>query len=248
MIHDSPMIIDVNTCFGENPADSRDRSLELLLRILDKHDVHRALTYSLRGVKYDFAAGNDETVKECEEYERLIPVGTIDPRRHFGCLEEVERCVDRGVSVFRFFPDEQGWSIDSRPFLRMCEELASHDVAVLLPAGGAGQQSIIADRIADYGFPIVICGSGYSTGAETIAVAASHKNIYCESHLINTPGTIEGITWVTGPDTILFGSNSPDRYFGAARYMVEYAELDDEVKAGILGGNAVSALGLEDLI
>lgn len=247
-MNQSPMIVDVNTCFGKNPADSRDRSLDLLLRVLDKHAVQRALTYSLRGVKYDFVSGNDETIDVCLDHERLIPVATIDPRRHFGCLDEVERCVDRGVSVFRFFPDEQGWSIDSRPFLQICEELAAHNVSVMLPAGEAGHQSIIADRIADYGFPVVICGAGYSTMAETIAAVATHANIYCESHLINTPGTLEGITWVAGPDRLLFGSNSPDRYFGAARHMVECAQLDDDVKAGILGRNALNALGLEDLL
>lgn len=244
----SPTIVDVNTCFGKDPADSRNRSLDLLLEILDKHTVHRALTYSLRGVKYDFVSGNDETIRVCRDHERLIPVGTIDPRRHFGCLEEVERCVDRGVSVFRFFPNEQGWSIDSRPFLRICDELALHGASMMLPAGTAGQQSLIADTIADYGFPVIICGAGYSTMAETIAAVATHANVYCESHLINTPGTIEGITWVAGPDRIMFGSHSPDRYFGAARHMVACAQLDDETKADILGRNAAAALGLGDLL
>ncbi|MFP3903605.1 MAG: amidohydrolase family protein [Armatimonadota bacterium] len=247
-MNDDPMIIDINTCFGQNPADSRDRSLELLETILDKHNVHRAMTYSLRGVLYDFVSGNDETLAVCEECEGLIPVATIDPRRHFGCLDEVERCVDRGVGAFRFFPDQQGWTIDSEPFMRICEEIAETAASVMLPAGSAGHQSLIAERIAPFGFPIVICGAGYATNAETIAVVASHDNVFCESHLINTPGTLEGLVWVAGPAKVLFGSNSPDRYFGAAHHMVECAELDDDVKARILAHNAIEHLGLENLV
>ncbi|MFO7946141.1 MAG: amidohydrolase family protein [Armatimonadota bacterium] len=247
-MNDDYMIVDVNTCFGQNPADSRDRSLELLDAILNKHNVHRAMTYSLRGVLYDFVSGNEETLAVCEGNERLIPVATIDPRRHFGCLDEVERCVDRGVGTFRFFPDEQGWTIDSEPFMRICEEIAGAGASVMLPAGPAGHQSLIAERIVPFGFPIVICGAGYATNAETIAVVASHENVFCESHLINTPGTIEGLVWVAGPGALLFGSNSPDRYFGAARHMVECAELDDDIKARIFAHNAIESLRLGDLV
>ncbi len=240
------MLVDINTCFGKTPKRRVDWSPEVLLGMLERHGVDRALTYSLRGVLYDFITGNDETWEVCAVDERLVPVATIDPRRHFGCLEEIERCADRGFRVFRFFPDEQGWAINSRPFLNICETIAEEKAAVMLPAGGAGQQSLIGEVIAPFGFNLVIVGAGYGVNAETYAVAAAHENVFCETHMFDTPGTIEGLVWVAGPDKVMFGSNFPDRYFGAAHSMVQLAELEPEVRAAILGGNAVKFLGLSD--
>ena len=239
------MLVDINTCFGKNPKQRVDWSPETLLTLLEDKAVDRALTYSLRGVLYDFVTGNDETWEVCDRHERLIPVATIDPRRHFGCLEEVERCADRGFPVFRFFPDEQGWTINSKPFLNICEAIAEHGAPVLLPAGATGHQTLIGETIAPFGFNIVIIGAGYGVNAETYAVAAKYDNVFAETHMFDTPGTIEGLVWVAGPHKLMFGSNSPDRYFGSAYAMVQHAELSDEDRAAILGGNALKYLHLE---
>lgn len=240
-----PVLVDVNTCFGTLPTRRVDWSPQRLCTLLDQTGFDLAMTYSLRGVLYDFISGNDETFAVCEANPRLVPVATIDPRRHFGCLEEVERCDEMGFGVFRFFPDQQGWTVDSRPFLNICEAVAECGAAVMLPAGPSGHQTLIGEKIAPYGFNIIIVGAGYGVHAETYAVTAAYDNVYAETHAFNTPGCIEGLVWVAGPDKPIFGSNSPDRYFGAALEMVRCAELSDEDRTGILGGNAVEVLGLE---
>ncbi len=241
------MLVDINTCFGKTPKRRVDWSPATLLSLLEAKAVDRALTYSLRGVLYDFITGNDETWEVCSGHQRLIPVATIDPRRHFGCLEEVERCADRGFRVFRFFPDQQGWAINSKPFLNICEAIAEQRAAVLLPAGASGQQTLIGEVIAPFGFSIVLIGAGYGVNAETYAVTAEYDNVFAETHMFDTPGTIEGLVWVAGPHKLMFGSNSPDRYFGPAYAMVQHAELTEEDRAAILGGNALKCLHLEGL-
>ena len=239
------MLVDINTCFGKTPRKRVDWSPETLVALLRERDVDRALTYSLRGVLYDFVTGNDETWEVCRRHEMLIPVATIDPRRHFGCLDEIERCADRGFSVFRFFPDQQGWTVDSAPFLKICETLAEHAVAVMLPAGPAGHQSLVGREVAPFGFNVVLVGAGYGSNAETYAVCTSYDNVFAETHQFASPGTIEGLAWVAGAHKLMFGSNSPDRYFGAARMMVDSADLSETDRAAILGHNAVRYLRLE---
>jgi predicted TIM-barrel fold metal-dependent hydrolase len=238
------MLIDVNTCFGKTPKKRVDWSPDKLMELLLDGGVDCALTYSLRGVLYDFVTGNDETWEVCSRYDMLIPVATVDPRRHFGCLDEIERCADRGFPVFRFFPDLQGWTVDSAPFLKICEVIAEYDVSVMLPAGPAGHQSLVGRTVAPFGFNVVMMGAGYGVNAETYAVCAAYDNIFAETHSFASPGTLEGLAWVAGAHKLMFGSNSPDRYFGAALTMVESADLSDTDRAAVLGENALRYLRL----
>ncbi|MFQ6099388.1 MAG: hypothetical protein ACE5O2_16770, partial [Armatimonadota bacterium] len=131
-------IVDVLTTFGACPGRRADWSLDSLLSILDRHGVGKALSLSLKGVAYDFSEGNDETLQVSRRHPVIEPVATIDPRRHFGCVEEVSRRVEQGFRVFRFFPTEQGWPINFLPFRRLLERLAEHDVRLILPIAGPG--------------------------------------------------------------------------------------------------------------
>ena len=219
-----------------------DWSLDNLLRLMDKYDVDRACTYSLRGKLYEFISGNDETWAAAQQHPRLVPVATIDPQRHFGCLEEADRCLDRGFSIFRFFPDEQAWAIDSLPFLRLCEALAEWPVAVMLPAGPWGQQTRIAELLSPFGFPIVAMDATFTTVAESIAVAAHYDNFFCETSMMHTVETIEGFVAEAGSDHLVFGSDSPESSFPSAYGLLNVARITDEQKSRIMAGNAIHYL------
>ncbi len=175
-----------------------DWSLNSLLRVLDAHHITQALTYSLRGKFYDFVSGNTETMRAAEMHPNITGVATIDPRRYFGCEEEVERCVDMGFHVFRFFPDEQGWSIESLPFLRLCERMAEHQVAVLMPAGSWGEQTRMARLLEPFGFPVVAIGATFDVIAESIAVAARNEHFYVETSQMHIVDSISGFVREVG--------------------------------------------------
>jgi len=264
------MLVDINTCFGTSPkkrvryadgvtaarmfdepgrvvptTQEVDWSLDNLLGIIDQHHVDLALTYSLRGKLYDFVTGNDETWRAAQTRPQLVPIATIDPRRHFGCLEEVERCADRGFRICRFFPDEQGWALDSLPFLHICEALAEYELAIMLPTGGWGQQSRIAELLCPFGVPVVALGATFTVVAESIAVAAAYDNFFCDTSAIHTVESIEGFAQAAGAHKLMFGSNSPASYFESAYDLVEVAQTPDQEKSRVFGGNALRYLRLE---
>jgi len=237
------MLIDANTFFGVNPRARVDHSLGRLLEVLAENHVDRALTYSRRGVEYDFVTGNDETMAAAREHPQLIPVATLDPRRHCGCREEVARCAEMGFAAFRFFPEEQGWPVVYQPFLDLCEIIAGTGLPIILPAGGAGNQTTIGERIALFGMNVLMIGAGYGTNAETAAVLARYDNVYSECHVYDTPGTLEKVGEFGGFDKLVFGSNSPDRYFGAAYLMGVHADFTEKQREGFFAGNVLRFLG-----
>ncbi len=239
------MLIDANTCFGLCPRDTRDLSLATLLGLLARHHVDQALTHSLRGVEYDFLSGNEETLQACREHPALLPVATIHPGRHLHCHDEVLRCADNGFVAIRFFPDAQGWPIIFQPFLDLCELIAEVGLPIILPAGPPGQQTVIGERLGPLGVSVLLTGSGYGVNAETASVLARWPGFYSESHMYDTPGTLEYVGQVAGFDRLVFGSNLPDRNFAAAYQQGACAAFSPGQRADFFAGNVLRFLGRE---
>lgn len=264
------MNVDVNTCFGrmptrrvryadfvtaarmfDDPAGASpttqdvDWSLDNLLWLIERHEVDLALTYSLRGKLYDFVAGNHETWLAVRNHPQLVAVATIDPRRHFDCLHEVERCADRGFRVCRFFPDEQGWPVDNLAFLRVCDVVAEAQMGIMLAAGHWGRQSLIARRLCPLGVPVVVTGATFTTVAESMAVVSEYANFFCETSAMHMTDSIEGFVEQIGYGKLMFGSNSPESCFDSALGLIRSARLTESERRAIMWQNAIRHLGLE---
>src|SRR5258707_5333489 len=128
-------IVDSSTHFGSQASHSLDVSLPTLIGQLERHNVAASWTYSLRAIARLARQGNDETLGAVAQHPELVPVATVDPRQYPECREEVARCVSRGVRLFRLFPREQGWSIDSEPFVQIVRQLPGHGAVLILSAG-----------------------------------------------------------------------------------------------------------------
>jgi predicted TIM-barrel fold metal-dependent hydrolase len=234
-------IIDINTFFGIDRRREVDWTIDTLVRLLDKHGITQALTVSLRGVHFDFVTGNEETLAAAKRDARLIPVGTVDPRRYLDCREEVTRCFDEGLRIFRFFPDAQGWPVDGLHFLQVVELIAERKGAVLLPAAGC-RPTAAARLLSDFGIPVVLLGAGYSIFGELLAAMVACPNLYCDGHKLNSPGAYELICSHVGKERLLFGSGLPEFYFSSAYLLVERSALTDEQRRAILHDNAARIL------
>lgn len=261
-------IIDTNTCFGTSPqrrveyaevvtgarhfddpasqptTQDIDWSLDNLRRIMDDHDVSRVLAYSLRGKLYDFVSGNNETLDAASVDGRIIPVATVDPRRHFGCLTEIERCADLGIQVFRFFPDTQGWTVTGLPFMRLCETMAEYRPVVILPAGSWGHQSTIARRLGDFGLDILLTGATFTAIAESLSLD-TYSSLYWETSAMHTVEAVSAMASGVGTERLLFGSNSPEYSFEATANLITETGIDRSVQEAIFSANAMKLLGLE---
>ena len=163
-------------------------------------------------------------------------MGTVNPCRWLGCLDEARRLIDRGVRLFRFFPQYQEWHISQAPFRKLLREvLAPAGVALMLPADMG--ITAIGDMAAGLPNVVIVESFKYAFLAEAIVVMQERPNVCVETHLINSPNWVEVLQAEVGVERLIFGSHAPLAYPTAAIAQIEHARVSDADKALIFGGN-----------
>ncbi len=239
------LVIDVNTSFGKRvDADPRYQPAALLEQ-MDRHGVALACAYSQRAVDYDPRGGNTETIELAAAEPRIVPVGVLDLRDMPGWERELHRCRDAGVHLMRLFPRAHGWNVESASCRRAFAALAGSDACLVV--GGLRWPMIapLARLAQESGVPLILADVGYSTMAEAIAAMDGRPNVYLETNNLASVGAVKTMAEAVGPHRLLYGSAAPAHPMQTALNQVVEADLAEEAKAAILGGNAMELLGLD---
>jgi hypothetical protein len=93
-------IVDCNTWVGFYPRQAIDLSPQVLLSLMRRYGVARALFVHTTAVFYDARTGNDLAVQVARESGGLLlPVATLNPLQYRGMFEEVERRLQQGFQA-----------------------------------------------------------------------------------------------------------------------------------------------------
>jgi predicted TIM-barrel fold metal-dependent hydrolase len=204
-------------------------------RELHEHGIGRGLL-ALREARHEFA--NTRVLRAAND--RLLPVATLNPVQYLDWPSELERVLAEGAVALRFFPDVQGWSVDSAPFqaMRRCMR-----VPLLLPVDRFGDATAIGAATAGHG-AVVLMGAHYSQLGDCLAAVERWPHLYLETSRLAHFRAIETIVRSVGAGRVLFGSGAPTRPVQAALNVVLRASITAEEKRAILGGNAARVFGL----
>lgn len=237
-------IIDINTLFGPAPAAASDLSVDDLSALMAKHSVGACCTLSTLGILLDPVAGNAATRAAAAENPRLVPVATYNPLLYFGQDGTAMHPRAEGFRMARFFPTLQGWPARFASFSAILRRLEPEGVPIMVDIGGPGCATQLLAALGPDHPPLVLAGVDESTFAEAIALLHTHDGLYIEtSHLLMTGGVALAVERV-GAERVLFGSGAPSRPMAAALSSVRLADISDEARALVLGGNARRLLGL----
>ncbi|MCS7264762.1 MAG: amidohydrolase family protein [Armatimonadetes bacterium] len=231
-------IVDCNTWVGFYPRQAIDLSPQVLLSIMKRYGVARALFVHTTAVFYDARTGNDLAVQVAKESGGLlIPVASINPMQYRGIGEEIDRRLQQGFRLFRFFPQWQNWQPKVAPFRELVNILTEKGVPFLIDCPKVGWATEIADLVQDKPLTVVLSDVSEVNMGEVLCVVKSLPNIYLETSCIIQPDGYDLVADEIGVDKLVFGSNAPLHYFASALFPLLHSALSDEDKRKVLVEN-----------
>jgi len=253
--------IDVNTYVGHWPFRRiQPAGAKGLLSILDRTKTEIGLATPMQGIFYkDCLEGLREMLEEIEEYRsRLWPLAVINPAFP-GWEEDFAVSIDRlGARGLRLFPNYHGYSLDdasAQALLRETEarglpvmisvrirDERSHHWLVKVPAVPVAEIDRMLTALPDLK---VILGNALWNELDALADHLTDRvNTFAEmSHFKSPMFIVEEFVRRFGAERLLYGSAAPLHYPEAQWLRVIRAEVSDEEKEEILGGNASALFG-----
>jgi uncharacterized protein len=236
-------IIDCYTLLGSWPESEVELSVEALAAGMQARGVGRSLVTHTNAVLYDMTMGNDEVLQLSKQHSQLTPVAVVNPLDYPDCLDEVNRCLDQGVQVFRLCPREHGYPFSSEvgPLRAVLGRLERAKL-LLVDLVGLPAPVLSADLPALLPIPTAVSVQSRALGT-VIQASEQGENLWLETSRLDAGGVLEAAVKHLGSARIVFGSAAPLYTLGSAVMSVQYAELAEADRTAIFEGNAQRVLG-----
>ena len=206
---------------------------------------------------------NDYIIESIHRFsDRLVGFCSVNPAWGDDAIEEVERCVSRGVSgIGELHADTQGFDITSKEAMAPLMQAAalkslvvlvhtSEPVGHLYPGKGSTTPDRVSTFVKDFPQNIIVCahwGGGLPFYALMPKVGEELAKVYFDtaaSPLLYTSAVFPTVVSAVGSEKVLFGSDFPLIGYKRPLKQVEEAPIAEEDRRNILGRNAERILGL----
>jgi predicted TIM-barrel fold metal-dependent hydrolase len=223
--------------FGPTPA-----SVEDLLQEMDRSGVARALVWHVAQRDSYALTGNDLLDRAVAGRERLAPCWTLLPPQtgELGDLDAFfARARRAGVRAFRAFPDMQRFLLRRDVMGDVLDRMMAARAPLILRVPGSASWETVYDLLADAPeLTVILTNMGvWGTDRYFRPLIENYANVYIETSQYIADGGIEAFVESYGAQRMLFGSNFPECYMGAMMPAIAHAEISDEDKRAVAGGN-----------
>ena len=239
-----PDVIDIKTVFGSWPKRRLDVSAQELLRDIQHSGISRAITVSTTAILYDDVAGNEETMRTCEEHPALIPAATLHPQNYLEDERKIAALKERGFRIFRFFNKLQGYELDLYCVNRILNDLKKAEMPCIMDAVSVADAHKIARLSQEFELDIICTGLGYAFQAEVIALARDFPHVYFDAGRLTGPDGIELFCKHAGAHRLVYGSDYPFDNVLSSLYLLQHAGISERERELIAAGNIARMVAL----
>jgi hypothetical protein len=255
------LIVDTHAHIGKLPILSPRvwTTPEKLVKTADRLRIEKMCVSSLKALTYDFYEGNQDVVEAMKRYSgRILGYAVVNPRFGAEAVEEVRKrlSMDGMVGVKLYGPTHLCPSSDESLFpiveeaTRLKAPLLIHPYHATDPSGGVDEIVKLATAFPEAQIIMPHMGATLTEGGDWIT--ALHKIRRHENVLADTctstvdAGMIEKAVEVLGPERVLFGTDAGYLDPPAQLAKVMSAELSENERHMILGGNAARIFRLSE--
>lgn len=246
------MIVDAHVHTGGYDGYSTDDCL----RLADRVGIDKIFATDFCALQYDFVEGNRRLAADMKRHpDRIIGYASITSAR-FGRdpMDEVQRCYEvygmRGLKIIH-----QTAGLGSYALLTTINEPAMYPIVAkaaeykmpILAHATAEECAGLCDAVPN-AIIIMAHTGGHPTAMgdwfRAIEVAKHYPNIYLDTASSQSDmGYLEAMVAGVGAQRVIFGTDTPliDPFFGYAKVLG--ADLTEEEKALIFGGNILRLVG-----
>ncbi len=208
------MIIDAHAHIGKfNSWPLAKAKPAQLVQILRQEGIDYALTSSALAICYDCPAGNAELLAAAAEYEEIVPLLCVNPRRRDEALAELATWQQRGFVGLKLHPTAHEYSLTlpaAEAVLDFAEEagmpVLTHSSEDDARCGPAAIRAV-AERHPE--LVLIVGHACLFSSREAVEVAEEHPNVYLELSVNYEAAKLEDTIERLGCDRLLFGSDVP---------------------------------------
>ncbi len=209
---------------------------------MDRAGIGRALACHSLSLEAHPSVGNAAVLRETAGQRRLLPCWAALPPTAPEApspAEFLRAMAEAGVRAVRVCPSasRHQFSLGSPHSHQLLGALEEGRVPVLLDSAEATWEQIEAMAKAHPRLPLVLLGVGYRSIRALYPILEATENVLVELSQYQVCGGLREGVGRFGPRRFLFGTNLPRFEPGCAVASVLYADISEEAKALIAGGN-----------
>ena len=229
---------------------------EQLLSEMQRCQVNAALVYAHQARETHPLVGNPIVSEICKENPRLFPCWVALPHHTLempapGKL--VQQMVDEGVKALKIYPRIFEFPVDEITLGPLLDAVQEAGILLIADAGRYGdaiqlewpEVSWICDNYPK--LKLLLHSVRWEATRTLTPLAEQFENLYFEFSNYQGNRMLEFWCERIGHHRLLFGSEAMIKSMGAARAYIDYADINDEQRKAIAGGNLMKLLGVTEL-
>lgn len=240
---------DSNICVGKRGLKHRREiwRSEDILASMDRAGIGAALVYAGWARDYAPRYGNERLLEELAKSSRFYGCYTIMP----GCAGDfydpetmVSDLRAKGMVAAKMFPGSHHYAPDEITMGPSYSALEKAGIPLLADFGEIGWRELREILEAHPQLKLLLQGASWTEEHGVFAYLQAFPNLYVELSNLQANRVIESLVERVGAERVVFGSGLPKMSAGAARALIDYAEISEEQKQLIAGGNLARLCGI----
>ena len=240
-------LFDCNVRIGRCsvPREEQFMAMPELLAEMDRAGIEKALVWHAWALEWDPVEGNKVMLAEAAKEERIHPcLAALPPAtRELPPPREWAKSISEAGGAVRLFPKEHQYLLNDDTMGPLLDVLGEEHVPVLVHISETdwGELGTLLAQYPAVNF--IVLGVYYRVDRYLYPLFERYGNLHVESGTYGPHRGIEAVCKRFGAERLVFGTNLPSLEVGGSIAMVTYADISDEEKRLIAGGNLGKLLG-----